>query len=178
MKVLKSMKIGKKIGVIVVAMLIPIALLATLYAQNSLREVTRVTRQAGGIPYVVEARNLMQAPLDAGHDQQRRQRRHRHQLGQRSRQQHDGRHKQPGAEIGPARLCARPHEQGRAGRVVDLDRVVEENHHAVAGKALQRTAKAHHQFAHGRMKLRQNTHHDFRAVLLGKGSGVSVRQVP
>ena len=64
MKVLKSMKIGKKIGVIVVAMLIPIALLATLYAQNSLREVTRVTRQAGGIPYVVEARNLMQAMAD------------------------------------------------------------------------------------------------------------------
>jgi methyl-accepting chemotaxis protein len=61
MKLVRNMKIGKKIGVIVVAMLVPIALLATLYAQVSLTEVARVSRQAGGIPYVIEARKALEA---------------------------------------------------------------------------------------------------------------------
>src|SRR5512134_3221341 len=60
-KVLKSMKIGKKIGVIVFAMLVPIILLASLYATSSWSEVKRVSNQVDGIPFVIEARNLMQA---------------------------------------------------------------------------------------------------------------------
>jgi methyl-accepting chemotaxis protein len=61
MKFIRNMKIGKKIGIIVVAMLIPIALVATLYSQASLREVAHISKQAGGIPYVIEARKLMQS---------------------------------------------------------------------------------------------------------------------
>jgi methyl-accepting chemotaxis protein len=61
MKMLKKLKIGKKIGLIVLAMLIPIILLAGLYTKAGWDDIARVNRQVGGMPYMVEARNLMQA---------------------------------------------------------------------------------------------------------------------
>ncbi len=64
MNVLKRMKIGKKIGVIVFAMLVPIALLAGLYASTAWHELGRIQRQADGLPYVDQARTIMQAVGD------------------------------------------------------------------------------------------------------------------
>ena len=60
MKLVRNMNLGRKIAVIVVAMMLPIALLAALYAQRSLQEVAHVNSQIGGIPYLVEARQLME----------------------------------------------------------------------------------------------------------------------
>ncbi len=61
MNVLKRMKIGKKIGVIVVAMLVPIVLLSTLYSIKSISEVNLTRRQTAALDYLDEARDLMQA---------------------------------------------------------------------------------------------------------------------
>ncbi|HWJ04960.1 MAG TPA: methyl-accepting chemotaxis protein, partial [Steroidobacteraceae bacterium] len=60
MKLVRNLKIGQKIAVIVFAMLVPIALLATLYAMGTLRELGSVARQDGGLGYAVEARQLME----------------------------------------------------------------------------------------------------------------------
>jgi methyl-accepting chemotaxis protein len=61
MRAVRNLKIGKKIALIVVAMLVPIVLLATLYGLGRLAELDRVHAQRGGIAYLVEARELMQA---------------------------------------------------------------------------------------------------------------------
>ena len=60
MKLVRNLKIGQKIAVIVVAMLVPIALLATLYTVDTVQELSRVSRQDGGLHYLVEARQLME----------------------------------------------------------------------------------------------------------------------
>jgi hypothetical protein len=64
MNALKRMKIGKKLGVIVLALMVPIVLLAVLYARTGWQDISFVNKEAGGIPYLVEARNLMQAMAD------------------------------------------------------------------------------------------------------------------
>jgi methyl-accepting chemotaxis protein len=60
MKLVRNLKIGQKIAVIVFAMLVPIALLATLYVVSAVRELSSVARQDGGLAYAVEARQLME----------------------------------------------------------------------------------------------------------------------
>ena len=52
----------------------------------------------------------MRSPWKPGHDQQRRQRRHRHHLDQRPRHQHDERHGDTRKDVRPARLGAGAHQ--------------------------------------------------------------------
>jgi methyl-accepting chemotaxis protein len=61
MRLVRNLNIGKKIALIVLAMLAPIVLLATLYGLDRLGDLDHVDSQRGGIPYLVEARTLMQA---------------------------------------------------------------------------------------------------------------------
>ena len=64
MNILKNMKIGKKIGVTVMAMLVPIAMLTVLFGMARWEEIGELRSRNAGVAYVVELRQLMQAVAD------------------------------------------------------------------------------------------------------------------
>jgi len=64
MNVLKRMKIGRKIGVTVLAMLVPVVLLAVLFAMARWQEIGELQARQAGLTYVVESRQLMHALAD------------------------------------------------------------------------------------------------------------------
>src|SRR5262249_4030256 len=55
----------------------------------------------------------------------------------------------------PHREC---HAHGSRASVIDRDRIVEEDHHSVAGKVLQSSLMRNNHFAHGGVILVKNVH--------------------
>ncbi|HWJ07199.1 MAG TPA: HAMP domain-containing protein, partial [Steroidobacteraceae bacterium] len=60
MRFVRNLKIGMKMRLVMLAQLIPILSLATLYTITTVREFDSVERQDGGIEYVVDARHLIE----------------------------------------------------------------------------------------------------------------------